>query len=221
MRIGAAIFNADHGRLAEELGRLEDGGIDFIHFDVYDGNFVSDLGFPPKTIETLRRLTKLPFEVHLGVTDPLRFVPALLDAGADRILSHIESMSLPYEALYRMKESGIEVGLALTLGTPTATVYDLLPMVDAVLLLSRVTGEGEKGAAFNPLVLERVTDLQARNRSAQAEPEIQVAGSVRKEHLRALAHAGAGAVALGGALYSATDMAAEVAEIRKAARIER
>ena len=94
MRIGAALFNANHGRLADEVKRIEEAGIDFIHFDVYDGNFVSDLGFSPTTIESLRPLTRLPFEIHLGVNNPESLIPALAEAGANRVLSHIESMPL-------------------------------------------------------------------------------------------------------------------------------
>ena len=93
-RLGAALFNGDHGRLADEVARLEEAGLDFIHLDVFDGHFVSDLGFPPRTIAALRPLTNLPFEVHLGARDPLRFVPQLADAGTDLLIFHVESVAM-------------------------------------------------------------------------------------------------------------------------------
>jgi ribulose-phosphate 3-epimerase len=215
MRIGAALFNGNHGRLADEVKRLEEAGIDFIHFDVYDGNFVSDLGFAPKTIESLRPLTRLPFEIHLGVNNPERLVPALSEAGADRILSHIESMSPVYESLYRMKRCGIQLGLALTLGTFMGEIDSVLPMIEAVLLLSRVTGEGTLGAAFNPIVFDRISYVDHLRRALNTEVEIQVAGSVSKEQIPQLISAGTDSIAFGGALYKAVDMAGEVAAMRK------
>ena len=83
VRLGAALFNGDHGHLADEVRRLEAAGLDLIHLDVFDGYFVSDLGFPVHTIAALRPLTKLPFEVHVGVVEPRRFIAPLVDAGAD------------------------------------------------------------------------------------------------------------------------------------------
>src|SRR6476619_3593607 len=80
LRLGAALFNGDHARLADEMARLDASGIDFVHLDVFDGHFVPDLGFAPRTIAALRPLTRLPFEVHLGAIDQLRFVPHLVDA---------------------------------------------------------------------------------------------------------------------------------------------
>ncbi len=141
-RIGAALFNGDHARLADEVARLEEAGVDFIHLDVFDGRFVSDLGFPPRTIAALRGLTDLPFEVHLGAEDPLRFVPALVDAGADLIIFHVESVPMVYEALFLVRSQAVRAGLAFALGTPVQRLEPVIGGVDAVLLLSRVTGEG-------------------------------------------------------------------------------
>ncbi len=161
IRIGAALFNGDHARLADEVARLEEAGVDFIHFDFFDGHFVPDIGFPIRTIAALRPLTKLIFEVHVGVLDPLKFVPHLAEAGTERLLIHLESMMTPYETLYSAREHGPAIGVALTLGTPVAQVEPLLPLVDSVLLLSRVTGEGSHGAEFSPLVYPRIETLRS------------------------------------------------------------
>ncbi len=219
LRLGSALFNGDHGRLAEEVARLEAAGLDFIHLDVFDGHFVSDLGFPPRTIAALRPLTQLPFEVHLGAIDPLRFVPHLAEAGVDLITLHVESITMLYEAIFTVREYGVRVGLAFTLGTSLALLEPVVSLIDAVLLLSRVTGEGARGASFNPLVLPRVRTARAMVEANRAAVDIQVAGGVKRQHIRELVAAGATTLAMGGGLYRVPDMAQEVLEIRKLASI--
>jgi ribulose-phosphate 3-epimerase len=217
IRIGAALFNGDHARLADEVARLEAAGVDFIHFDFFDGHFVPVIGFPIRTIAALRPLTKLPFEVHVGVLDPLKFVPHLAEAGAERLLIHLEAMMTPYETLYSAREHGPAIGVALTLGTPLVQVEPVLLLVDSVLLLSRVTGEGSHGAEFSPLVYSRIETLRS---IAVAETDIQVAGGLNKDHVAKLAKLGATSLAFGGGLYRVPDMAAEVAAMLERARGE-
>jgi ribulose-phosphate 3-epimerase len=215
LRLGSALFNADHGRLAEEVTRLAAAGLDFIHLDVFDGHFVSDLGFPPRTIAALRPLTDLPFEVHLGAVEPLRFVPHLAEAGADLIIFHVESVPMLYEAIFAVREYKVKVGLALTLGTPLAWLEPVVTLIDAVLLLSRVTGEGARGAAFNPLVLPRLQTVRQMVQAAGVKVDIQAAGGVKRQHIPQLLAAGVTSLAMGGGLYRAPDLAQEIAEMRK------
>jgi len=217
VRLGAALFNADHGRLAEEVARLETAGLDFVHLDVFDGYFVPDIGFPPRTIAALRKLTRLPFEVHLGVREPLRFAAPLIDAGVDLILFHLESAAMPFETLFALRALGVKAGVALSLGTPVSALDPLLASCDACLLLSRVTGEGTRGASFDDSVLLRLQTARAAMARRGVQAELQAAGGVNRTNAAALVEAGAAALTLGAGIYKAADMARETAEIRAVA----
>jgi ribulose-phosphate 3-epimerase len=214
VRLGAALFNGDHGRLAEELGRLEAAGLDFVHLDVFDGYFVSDVGFAPRTIAALRKVSRLPFEVHLGVAEPLRFAPALADAGVDLILFHIESTRMAYETVFSIRSLKVKAGLALSLGTSLEFLEPLICVVDAVLLLSRVTGEGTKGASFDASALPRIRTVREMCATACAQCDVQAAGGLNRTNAGSVAAAGARSLALGSGIYKVPDMGVEVAAVR-------
>ncbi len=214
LRIGSALFNADHTRLGEELRRVEAAGVDFLHFDVFDGHFVPDLAFPPRTIQALRPLTKLHFEVHLAANDPLRFLPALVKAGANLVFLPAESTPLLYEAIFAVREQGLQVGLCLALGTPLTVLEPVLPLIDAVLLLGRVTGEGQRGRSFNELLLDRISTVRRMIDAGGHTVELQAAGGLETESCVAAIAAGATALPMGAALHREHDMAAYVAYLR-------
>ncbi len=215
-RLGSALFNADHGRLAEELRRVEAAGVEFLHFDVFDGQLVPDLAFPPRTLQALRPLTGLPFEVHLAARDPLRFLPALKSAGADLVFLPAESTPMLYEAIFALRELGLRPGLCLALGTSLSVLEPVLPMLDAVLLLGRVTGEGARGREFNQLLLGRVAAARAMIDALGRPVDLQAAGGLELESMRAAVAAGADSLPIGGALHREPDQAAYLAHLRSA-----
>jgi D-3-phosphoglycerate dehydrogenase len=220
VRVGSALFNADHTRLGDELRRVEAAGVDFLHFDVFDGYFVPDQGFPARTIKALRPLTRLPFEVHLAANDPLRFLPALAKAGVDLVFLPAESTPLLYETIYAVREQGMKAGLCLALGTSLRVLDATLPMVDAVLLLGRVTGEGERGRTFNTLVVERVREVRRMIDQGSYEVDLQAAGGLETASCVEVVQAGATSLPIGGALHREPDMGAYVGYLRSQVEAE-
>jgi D-3-phosphoglycerate dehydrogenase len=214
VRIGSALFNADHTRLGEELRRTEAAGIDFFHMDVFDGYFVQDQAFPARTIKALRPLTRLPFEVHLAVQEPARFLPALRDAGTDLVYLPAESTQLLYETLYTVRELGMRTGLCLALGTPLQLLEATLPMLDAVLLLGRVTGEGKRGRDFNDLVVDRVRKVRQMIDARGLQVDLQAAGGLETPNCIEVCRAGARSLPLGGALHREADQRAYIAHLK-------
>lgn len=214
VRIGSALFNADHTRLGEEMREVEVAGVDFFHLDVFDGYFARDLAFSPRTIRWLRPLTKLPFEVHLGVKEPLRFLAPLAEAGVDLVFLPAESMDLIYETIYTVREKGMKPGLCLALGTPLSVLSSTLPMVDALLLLGRVTGEGERGREFNELVVGRVQQVRQMIDQGGHQVDLQVAGGLEIDRCVEVCRAGATSLPIGGALHREPDKAVFLVHLR-------
>lgn len=214
LRLGAAIFNADHARLAEEVRRVEEAGMDFLHFDVFDDSLIPGFGFPPKTLKDIRSWTRLPVQVHLGVDNPRRVVPKLVDSGADLVLVHYESLSMPYEQLLALGDAGIEIGLAVALGTPISSLEPLIGRVHTVLLLTRAAGEDVGESGFEEASLPRIGQTARLAAENGTRLDLQVAGGIKRTHIARLLDVGVGAVILGRALFKAGKMEEEVSAIR-------
>ena len=182
---------------------MEEAGIDFLHLDVFDGYAVADQGFPARTIAALRPLTKLPFEVHLTAQEPLRFVPQLADAGVDLIFLPAETTPFLYEATFELRQRKVTPGVCLALGTPLTVLEPILPMIESILLLGRVTGEGPRGRAFNDLVLQRVHAVRQLIDSQQLTDtiDLQAAGGLELESSVQVCRLGATSLPLGSALH--------------------
>ena len=215
IKIAPSILNADFGHLADAIQCAEAGGADWIHVDVMDGMFVPNLTLGPMIVESIRRATSLPLDVHLMIDDPRRYVARFRDAGADWMTIHLESDRHPHRTLSEIRACGARAGLALNPGTPVALVADLVDELDLLLVMSVDPGFG--GQAFIDSALDKLR--QARALLAERNPacELEVDGGVKLANAPLVAQAGATVVVAGSFVYLEGDSPeANIAALRRA-----
>jgi ribulose-phosphate 3-epimerase len=160
IKIGASILAADFTHLDKEIYRIEKAGIDFFHIDIMDGHFVPNITFGPDILRDIRKLTKLPLDVHLMIEEPFDWVSRFINAGADGLTLHIETISPSdfQKEAYRIKTRGIKLGISLNPGTALARIKSSLDLVDFVLVMSVNPGFG--GQRFMAQVLPKIKALR-------------------------------------------------------------
>lgn len=216
IQIGSAIFNADQGHLADAISVLDAAGIDFFHWDVFDGHFIPDLGFPPQTIKAVRHLTRKPFTVHLAANEPAKFLKPLAEAGADLVYLPVESEPLLYEAVVKAKESGLKAGISLAVGTSVESIAAVLPFIDSIMVLGRVYGETVLRTNYLPQAIAKITLLKDIARENNYSYEIEAAGSLTIETAIMAIKAGADSMAFGKTLHNTDDPSRKLFEIKQA-----
>lgn len=215
-RIAPSLLSADFGRLGEAVGACEAAGADWIHFDVMDGHFVPNLTVGPIVLRALRSQTRLPFDVHLMIEEPLRTLEQYLDAGAARVAVHVEAEPHLHRFAELTRSRGARPGVAINPGTSLALLDEALGFVDFILVMSVNPGWG--GQSFIPASLEKIRGLSARIRDRGLPVEIAVDGGVTAKNVGALAQAGAAHFVAGSAVFGRGDIGTAVADLREAAR---
>ena len=214
--IAASILDSDLAALGDEVRRAEDAGADRIHLDVMDGHFVPNITFGWKTVEALRRVTKLPFDAHLMIAEPGRWTDQFLDAGCDSVTFHVE-VAVPQirPALARIREAGRSAGLSVKPGTALSSLDPYRDLLDIVLVMTVEPGFG--GQAFMSDVAEAKLGAARAWLDPAGACEVQVDGGGRSSSAEVIGRGGTDVIVAGSALYRAPDMAAEVARIRSIA----
>ena len=212
--ISASILSADFARLGEAVAAAEDAGVGEVHVDVMDGCFVPNLTMGPVVVGALRRVTRLPLDVHLMTCRPESLFPAFAEAGADRLTFHLEATPHPHRLLGEIRRLGLEAGVAINPGTPVGHLRDLLPETDRVLLMS--VNPGFAGQRFIPQTLPRLAELAALRSELGLGFEIAVDGGVKPENARALVERGAGVLVAASSVFNQRPVAENLAEFRRA-----
>ena len=212
-KVSASILSADFGNLENELKRAESSGCDLIHFDVMDGHFVPNLSYGVPVLKSIRQYCSLPFDVHLMITDPLKFIDAFADAGADHITFHNEIDSDPEEVIAKIRSKGLSVGISVKPHTPVDRIFHLLPKLDMVLIMTVEPGFGGQG--FIPETLEKISALRAEIERQGLDVDIEVDGGIGYNTSPKVRAAGANVLVSGSYIFKSEDMPAAVASLRR------
>ena len=214
MKIAPSLLAADFGRLREEIAEVE-GSVDYLHIDVMDGHFVPNISIGPPVVNALRDGSKIPFDIHLMITDPLRYVAKFRVNQGDIITFHIEVAADPRPVIERIREVGANVGISLKPRTPAEAAFDILPEVDLLLVMGVEPGFG--GQEFIRDSLEKIRRLKGEISRRGLPVEIEVDGGINEENVGEIVAAGAEIVVAGTAIFGAQDCRRAIAALRRAA----
>lgn len=214
IRISPSILSADFSRLADEIRAAEDAGAHMLHIDVMDGRFVPNITIGPAVVESLRKVTKLPLDVHLMIAEPDRYLPDFISAGSDILTVHIEAATHLHRSVQSIKEKGVRAGVSLNPASPVALLEDIIDDLDMVLIMSVNPGFG--GQDFIPHALVKIRQLRKLIDDRGLSAEIEVDGGVKPENVREVADAGASILVMGSAFFKSGDYRATMEKIRRA-----
>lgn len=213
--IAPSILSADGGKLGAEIAAVEKAGADWIHVDVMDGHFVPNITMGPAIIVALRKTTKLPFDVHLMIENPDRYVESFAVAGADYITVHAEAASHLHRTVELIKKTGKKAGVSLNPATPLCALEEILPDIDLVLIMSVNPGFG--GQQFIQSSLSKIRRVAEMAAQLSRKPLLEVDGGVNLQNIASIARAGADVLVAGAAVFGTKDYAQTIQALKEAA----
>ncbi|HYN07883.1 MAG TPA: ribulose-phosphate 3-epimerase [Vicinamibacterales bacterium] len=217
IRIAPSILAGDFARLADAVARIEAGGADFVHVDVMDGHFVPNITIGVPVVAALKRVAKIPLDVHLMITDPDRYLDAFVKAGAAMLTVHAEVLPHLHRTLTRIRELGARAGVAINPSTPVGAVRDVTAEMDHLLVMS--VNPGFSGQAFIPHSIDKVAAARELLTSARSAAVIEVDGGVDETNAARLVRAGASILVAGAAIFGAPDPAEATRALRRSAGV--
>jgi ribulose-phosphate 3-epimerase len=212
--IAPSILAADFARLADEVAAVERAGADFLHIDVMDGHFVPNLTIGPPIVAALRKVTKLPLDVHLMITNADAFIADFAEAGADYLTVHVEACPHLHRTVQSIKERGVKAGVTLNPATSLHTIEEILPEVDMVLIMSVNPGFG--GQQFIASCLPKISAARAMIDRAESHALLEVDGGMKIDNVAQVLAAGADVLVAGSAIFSSQNYAETIAAMRAA-----
>ena len=211
-----SILSSDFARLAEAVAAAERGGGSVIHVDVMDGHFVPNITLGPPVVKSLRKVTKLPLDCHLMIENPDEFIPAFAEAGANWIGVHYEACRHLHRTIELISDHGMEPGVVLNPATRVDLIYDVLPMLHHVLIMSVNPGFG--GQKFIPFSLDKIRRLRELRAERNLRFRIEVDGGVAHDTVASVVEAGAELLVAGSAVFDGGQPERKARELLEAAR---
>ena len=203
IQISPSILSADFSQLGNEIKRLEEGGADMIHVDVMDGHFVPNLTIGPPVIKSLKKYSKLIFDVHLMISPVHKYIKAYSDAGADIITIHPEATKDLGSSILKIKELKKKVGVSLNPETQVDIIIDFLKDIDLVLIMSVNPGFG--GQKFMPDVLKKIKQLKKIQEERKIDFDIEIDGGINFENSKIAIEAGANILVSGTTIFKSNN----------------
>ena len=214
-RIAPSILSADFSRLGEEIRAVEEAGADYIHVDVMDGHFVPNITIGSPVVAAIRKVTKLPLDVHLMISEPDRYIADFAKAGSDIITVHAEACIHLHRTIGYIKELGIRAGVSLNPSTPLSVIEQILEDVDMVLLMTVNPGFG--GQKFIKTMLPKIAEMRRIINDRGLKVELEVDGGVTLDNIYDISRAGADSFVAGSAVFGSNDYKKTIEEMKRLA----
>lgn len=212
--IAPSILSADFARLAEEIQAVERGGAGILHVDVMDGHFVPNITIGLPVVKSLAKVTKLPIDAHLMITDPGVYAAQFVSAGAQMVSIHVEADPHLHRTLMSIRSAGAKAGVVLNPATPVGAIEEALSFVDYVLVMSVNPGFG--GQKFISQSVEKVKRLKQMISSRQLDVRIEIDGGIDLSNIGTVVEAGAEMIVAGSAIFGTGDPEKAVKDMRNA-----
>lgn len=213
LKLAPSILSADFGHLAEDVKKIEEGGADYIHVDVMDGHFVPNISFGAPVMKCLNGKTSLPYDVHLMIENPDRYIDDFVTPQTEYITVHQEACVHLHRTVQNIKSKGVKAGVSINPATPVSTLECILPDVDMVLIMSVNPGFG--GQKFIPGALGKVRELAEVKRTKGLDFVIEIDGGITLDNIGEVMEAGVEMAVAGSAVFKAEDVVERVREFKQ------
>ena len=214
MKIAPSILSADFSRLKDEIQAVEAAGADWLHVDVMDGHFVPNITIGPVVVEWVRKVTKVPVDVHLMITDPDKYAPEFIKAGADWVSIHPETCANPNATLRKIRDLGAQASIAVNPDIPLNRVERCFADIDMILMMTVFPGFG--GQAFIPDVLSKIEEIRKLIDQRKLSILVEVDGGIKADNIERVVRAGAEVIVSGSGIFKTPNYTETIRQMRRA-----